>query len=114
VIGIDKINSDVVGFDELKIKKNNGSIRYSIRFHLYPGIDASLTLSGKSVLLKLKKNKSILFLCNEGKISLEKSVFLGGNKLLNNLCINIAGNLNNENKVIKWVFKKKFSNEVKN
>ena len=114
VIGIDKISSDVIGFDELKIKKNNGSIRYSIRFHLYPGIDASLTLSGKSVLLKLKKNKSILFLCNEGKISLEKSVFLGGNKLLNNLCINIAGNLNNENKVIKWVFKKKFSNEVKN
>ena len=45
---------------------------------------------------------------------LEKSVFLEGNKLLNNLCINIAGNLNNENKVIKWVFKKKFSNEVKN
>ena len=47
-IGIDKISSDVIGFDELKIK-NNGSIRYSIRFHLYPGIDASLTLSGKSV-----------------------------------------------------------------
>ena len=62
VIGIDKISSDVIGFDELKIKKNNGSIFNSIRFHLYPGIDASLTLSGKSVLLKLKRTNHTFFM----------------------------------------------------
>ena len=113
-IEINKINGDVIGFDILECKKSNDNIKYSIRFHLYPGVDASLTLSGKSVLLKLKKNKSILFLCDDGKISLEKSIFFGGNKLLNNLCINVAGNLNKESKTIKWVFKKKFNNEVKN
>ncbi len=106
-ICVKKNNSDVVGYDDLIHKKNNSKVNYVIRFHLNPGLDASLTIGGKSVLIKLKKNKSILFLCDQGIISVEKSIYLGGTKILNNLCISLSGSVNSENKTINWRIKKK-------
>ena len=40
-------------------------------------------------------------------ILLEKSIFLGGNKILDNTCITISGNLINKNKIIQWEIRKK-------
>jgi len=38
---------------------------------------------------------------------LEKSIFLGRNKIINNFCITISGNLNNnENKHVTWELKR--------
>ncbi len=89
------------------LKKKEGSkVRFSIRFHLYPGIGAVQTISGNSVLIQVKKNKS-LFLISEGQnLNIEKSIFLGGNKILNNICIVISGEVSNENKEIKWEIRK--------
>ena len=39
-------------------------------------------------------------------ILLEKSIFLGGNKILDNTCITISGNLVNKNKTFHWEIKK--------
>ena len=39
-------------------------------------------------------------------ILIEKSIFLGGYKILDNTCITISGNLVNKNKVIFWEIKK--------
>ena len=38
---------------------------------------------------------------------LEKSIFLGGKKILDNTCITISGNLVNKDKFFNWEIKKK-------
>ena len=44
-------------------------------------------MSGNSVLIQLSKNKSLIFSSEKDSILLEKSIFLGGTKILNNTCI---------------------------
>ena len=81
-------------------------INYSIRFHLYPGISPVQTMGGGSILLQIEKNKSLIFSSSEEKISIEKSIFLGRNKILNNSCITIYGKIDNEDKTINWEIKR--------
>ena len=40
-------------------------------------------------------------------IEIEKSIYLGGKKILDNTCISISGNLVNKNKSFEWDIKKK-------
>ena len=40
-------------------------------------------------------------------VKIEKSIFLGGKKILDNTCITIAGNLVNKDKSFYWEIKKK-------
>ena len=94
------------GYDELIKKKDGKPINYSLRFHLYPGLTAIKTMGGNSVLIQLSKNKSLLFTIANESVLVEKSIFLGGNKILNSLCITISGNLVNKNKTIHWEIKK--------
>ena len=63
-------------------------------------------MGGNSVLIQLSKNKSLLFTIVNESVLVEKSIFLGGNKILNSLCITISGNLVNKNKTIHWEIKK--------
>ena len=63
-------------------------------------------MGGNSVLIQLSKNKSLLFTIANESVLVEKSIFLGGNKILNSLCITISGNLVNKNKIIHWEIKK--------
>jgi uncharacterized heparinase superfamily protein len=80
---------------------------YSIRFHLYPGINAVQTMDKNSVIIQLEKNKSLVFTASGENLSLEKSIFLGRNQIINNSCINVSGILkNNESKKIHWNLKK--------
>ena len=86
--------------------KNGNSVNYSIHFHLYPGIEAIKTRGGNSILIQFKKNKSLVFSSNKQNINVEKSVFLGGNKILNNFCIVISGKLISNRETINWDIKK--------
>ena len=95
-----------MGFDELSKRENGLNINYNVRFHLYPGINVIQTMGGYSALIQIEKNRSLIFTSINQKISVEKSIFLGRNKILNNLSIVIAGKLNNESKIINWVLKK--------
>ena len=89
------------------MKKKKLKNSYSIRFHLYPGINAVQTMGKSSILIQVEKNKSLIFTTSEDNLILEKSVFLGRNQILNNFCITISGSLNNnENKNITWALKK--------
>jgi uncharacterized heparinase superfamily protein len=103
---LNKKNNTLKGTDELIKKKNIKNVNFCIRFHLYPGLDGTKTISGNSILIKIKKNKSLIFTVNNHSLSLEKSIFLGRNKILNNLCIAISDKLFDENKVISWEIKK--------
>ncbi len=105
-IFIDKSTKNLSGYDELIKKKDGRPVRYSLRFHLYPGLTAVKTMSGNSALIQLSKNKSLIFTIKDEPILIEKSIFLGGYKILDNTCITISGNLVNKNKVIFWEIKK--------
>jgi len=108
-IKIDKKNSNLFGQDNLISAHENKKMlnMYSIRFHLYPRINAVQTMGKNSILIQVKKNKSLIFTTNGDNLILEKSIFLGRNELINNFCITISGSLsNNENKNITWELKK--------
>ncbi len=106
-IELQKDNNSLYGSDELINKYSREDVRYDIRFHLYPGISAVQTMGGNSVLIQIKKNKSLMFTSKGQKLFIEKSIFLAGNKILNNLCITISGNIINETKIINWQIEKK-------
>ena len=107
LIRLSKKNGNLLGRDELvSTKRIDSSNTYCIRFHLYPGINGVKTIGGKKILIHIEKNKSLTFSTDGDKLSLEKSVFLGRNKILSNFCINISGTLlNNEDKSINWELK---------
>ena len=63
-------------------------------------------MGGNSALIQISKNKSLIFTVADEVLEIEKSIFLGGKKILDNTCITISGNLVNKNKVVKWEVKK--------
>ena len=105
-VSIDKLNGKLIGCDEIIKKKNGKPVNYSLRFHLYPGLTAVKTMGGNSVLIQISKKKSLIFTIIDESILLEKSIFLGGNKILDNTCITVSGNLVNKDKNIRWEIKK--------
>lgn len=105
-VKISKNNNVISGVDEVIRKKENQVVKFSIRFHLNPGISAVQTMGGKSILIQISKNKSLIFKSYGERLSLEKSIFLGGNKILNNLCINITGDVISNIKKINWEIRK--------
>mgnify|MGYP005723420625 FL=1 len=63
-------------------------------------------MSGNSVLIQVSKNKSLIFTIKEENVEIEKGIYLGGEKILENTCITISGNLVNKNKSFNWEIKK--------
>ena len=63
-------------------------------------------MSGNSALIQISKNKSLIFTISDENLEIEKSIFLGGKKILDNTCITISGNLVNKNKTFNWEIKK--------
>ncbi len=106
MITLNKSSHELFGRDELIKKQDGRPINYSLRFHLYPGLTAVKTMSGNKVLIQISKKKSLVFTIKNESVILEKSIFLGRNKILNNICITVSGNLVNKNKIIEWEIKK--------
>ncbi len=106
-ITIDKIKDKIVGQDKLTRKNLNAKIKYDIRFHLYPGLTAVQTMGGSSLLIQINKNKALLFTSSEKNLKIEKSIFFGAQKVLDNYCILISGIMENNEKNINWEINKK-------
>ena len=107
LVKLEKKEGNLIGEDSLILTKpSKTENNYNIRFHLYPGISAVQTIGGKTILIQIKKNKSLMFTTNGDNLSVEKSVFLGKNKITNNFCINIFGTLKNASQKIAWELKK--------
>ena len=69
------------------------------------------TLSGKSVLIQISKNKSLIFSCDNCATEIEKGLFLGKNKIINNLNIFLKGDILEKEKTINWKIKKRINAE---
>ena len=64
-------------------------------------------MSGNSALIQISKNKSLIFTVTDENLEIEKSIYLGGKKILDSTCITVSGNLVNKSKSINWEIKKK-------
>ncbi len=106
-IFLDQENNRLKGIDHILKKSDGIPIRYVFRFHLNPKLTAVKTMSGNSALIQISKNKSLIFTIKEENLELEKSIYLGGKKILDNTCITISGNLVNKDKSFNWEIKKK-------
>jgi uncharacterized heparinase superfamily protein len=103
---LDKENNYLKGSDYIFKKKDGIPIRYVFRFHINPKLTVVKTMSGNSALIQLSKNKSLIFTISDETLEIEKSIFLGGKKILDSSCITISGNLVNKNKSFYWEIKK--------
>ena len=106
-IYLDQEANVLKGIDHILKKSDGLPVRYVFRFHLNPSLTAVKTMSGNSALIQISKNKSLIFTINNENLEIEKSIYLGGNKILNNTCIAISGNLVNKDKSFNWEIKKK-------
>ena len=113
-ISFDKINGYIKGSDHIFKKKDGIPIRYIFRFHINPELTVVKTMGGNSALIQISKNKSLLFTIKDENLEIEKSIFFGGKKILENACITFSGNLVNKNKSFNWEIKKTTDNESKN
>ena len=105
-IYVDREKNCLKGIDHIFKVKDGYPIRYSFRFHINPELSVVKTMSGNSALIQISKNKSLIFTVSEEKLEIEKSIFLGGKKIIDNACITISGNLVNKNKTFNWEIKK--------
>ncbi|MDC0618753.1 heparinase II/III family protein [Pelagibacteraceae bacterium] len=105
-IFLDKKNNYLKGSDHIFKKKDGIPIRYVFRFHVNPKLTVVKTMGGNSALIQFSKNKSLIFTIHEESLKIEKSIFLGGKKILDSSCITISGNLVNKNKSFYWEIKK--------
>ena len=105
-IYIDKENNYLKGIDHIFKAKDGYPIRYALRFHINPDLSVVKTMSGNSALIQISKNKSLIFTVNNENLEIEKSVFLGEKKIIDNACITISGNLVNKNKTFNWEIRK--------
>ena len=105
-ISFDKENNYLKGVDHIFKKKDGIPIRYVFRFYINPELNVVKTMGGNSALIQISKNKSLIFTVNDETLEIEKSIFLGRKKMLDNACITISGNLVNKNKSFNWEIKK--------
>jgi uncharacterized heparinase superfamily protein len=113
-ISFDKIKGHIKGSDHILKKKDGIPIRYVFRFHINPELTVVKTMGGNSALIQISKNKSLIFTIKDENLEIEKSIFFGGKKILDNTCITFSGNLVNKNKSFNWEIKKTIDNENKN
>ncbi len=106
-IYLDHENNFLKGTDHILKKSDGKPIRYVFRFYLNPNLTAVKTMSGNSALIQISKNKSLIFTINNENLEIEKSIYLGGKKILDSTCITFSGNLVNKDKSFNWEIKKK-------
>ena len=59
-----------------------------------------------NLMIQISKSKSLLFTVSNEILEIEKGIYLGGKKILDNTCITISGNLVNKSKSFNWEIKK--------
>ena len=103
-IKISKEDDKIFCIDELKKTKNNSNLlNYFIRFHIYPDTKIVKTMARNSVLISLPNGEGWSLFSETNSFEIEKNIFLGNkNKIINNECISISGNIEKEIVHIKW------------
>ena len=79
---------------------------FHLRFHLHPGVSASLVHDGAAILLRLPSGDGWRFRTDSGKIGLEKSVYLGSGEVKRSNQIVVSGGVTAQGPrpgaVVRW------------
>ena len=107
-IKISKKEDKIFGHDELKKTKNfSNSLKFFIRFHIYPDTKVVKTMSGNSILISLTNGEGWSLSSNTNNLEIEKNIFLGNkNRIINNESISISGKILEEIVSIKWTLER--------
>lgn len=95
---------DVRGEDTLE---GPAESTFAVRFHLHPGVQASLIQQGQAVLLALPSGGGWRFRGSGGTLSLEESLYCGrGDDCRSTLQIVLTGTTQPDQTTIKWAFQR--------
>jgi uncharacterized heparinase superfamily protein len=84
-----------------------GGVVFSVRFHLHPGVKASMVEGGQAVLLRLPNGEGWQLRAGGGALSLEESVYVGdGTTPKRTAQAVITGETAAGETAIKWMFKR--------
>ncbi len=108
---INKKDGNIYGYDEIFNNLNYSDLKFDIRFHLFPGINVIKTMSGQSLLIQIKKNKSLLFSASNIDIKIEEGIFMGKSKILKNFCITLSGRMDLAKRRVNWSLKRNLEDE---
>jgi uncharacterized heparinase superfamily protein len=90
---------DTLSWQGGKRRQNHG---FCIRFHLHPGVQASLVRDGDAVLLRLPKGGGFRFHAGGARLSLDESIYLGAGDIRRSEQIVLTGELGADGSVVKW------------
>ena len=83
---------------------------FHLRFHLDPGVTASLVQDGLAVLLRLPSGAGWRFQADGGNISVQESVYVGGGEVKRTSQIVVSGGVTAEGPrpgaVVRWAFRR--------
>ena len=68
-------------------------------------------MSGQSLLIQIKKNKSLLFSASNIDIKIEEGIFMGKSKILKNFCITLSGRMDLAKRRVNWSLKRNLEDE---
>jgi len=103
-IKISKKKDEIFCLDQLKkTKRYSGILNYFVRFHIYPNTKIVKTMAKNSALISLPNGEGWSLISETNNFEIEKNIFLGNkNKIINNECIFISGNIDKEIVSLKW------------
>jgi uncharacterized heparinase superfamily protein len=99
---------DLRGEDELigpGLLRHQG-LSYALRFHLHPGIPASLLGGGDSVVLRVGRSEAWRFTAKGGRVTLEDSIYLGTGTPRKTEQIVVTCEIGDTKPQIKWSLKR--------
>ncbi len=96
----------IMGIDKIIRKKKGKKFNFEIRFHLDPNTKVMKTQDNKVIYIECE-NEAWKFTADKYNMNFETGLFFGfKNQFLENQNIVISGNIQNENKEIKWEIEK--------
>jgi uncharacterized heparinase superfamily protein len=108
IVGND--GKEVRGIDQLTPrgrKKIRGSAAYAVRFHLAPGVEATLTADGMGALLRSKGAPPWNFRCRGGELAAEESLWIDGRgQAKRTIQLAVTGEISAMGGEIGWQFRR--------
>jgi uncharacterized heparinase superfamily protein len=100
---------DIRGEDRLTGKSGQG---FAIRFHLHPGVQASLTQDGNAVLLRLPSGIGWRLRAQGAVLSIADSIYLGEGGMKRSRQVILDGHVGTSGAVVKWAIRREAKKQV--
>jgi uncharacterized heparinase superfamily protein len=88
-------------------RRRRGNTGFAIRFHLAPGVDATITADGQGALLRIAGGPAWQFRCRGGGLAIEESVWIDpGGRARKTLQLEVTGQAAGGGAEVGWVLRR--------